>query len=208
MLCCLKTTLSKHLRPVFRPLVLKEFLLGPNTITPKVMIMAEPNAPDYWSSLLLQIRETKNWTQAQLADELGISRDTVSRWEQESKYPSSENQAKIGELASSLNVASVYGISQVVDISPFPMILTDQNDFVLAASKSSGFEVGKTVVDQTPKEEKENYHKFSELVSESGFWLKAGNSFEYEFVVHRQKRKAIIQSVGSRWHIFALVQKL
>ena len=170
--------------------------------------MAEPKAPDYWSSLLIQIREAKDWTQNQLAEELGISRDTVSRWEQESKYPSLENQKRIGELASSLNVASVYGISQVVDISPFPIILTDRNDFILAASKSSGFKVGKTVADQTPTEEQENYHKFSKLVSDSGFWIKTGNTFEYEFEIDGHKRKAVVQSVGSRGHIFALVQKL
>ena len=143
-----------------------------------------------------------------MAEELDISRDTDSRWEQEAKYPSLENQERIGELASSINVAFVYGISQVVDISPCPIILTDRNDFVLAASKISGFEVGKTVVDQTPKEEQQNYHKFCELVTNSGFWTKAGSTFEYEYVVHRQKRKPVIQSVGSRGHIFALVQKL
>jgi hypothetical protein len=88
------------------------------------------------------------------------------------------------------------------------MILTDHNDFVLAASKSSGFKVGKTVVDQTPPEEQENYHMFSKLVSDSGFWIKAGNTFEFELEIDGHKRKAIIQSVGSRGHIFALVQKL
>jgi transcriptional regulator with XRE-family HTH domain len=170
--------------------------------------MADPKAPDYWSSILIQIREAKNWTQNQLAEELGISRDTISRWEQESKYPSLENQKRIGELASSLNVASVYGISQVVDISPFPMILTDRNDFVLAASKSSGFEVGKTVAEQTPEAERDNYYSFSKMVSDTGFWSKPDNTFEYEFEIDGHKRKAVIQSVGSRGHIFALVQKL
>jgi|688.fasta_scaffold881457_1 transcriptional regulator with XRE-family HTH domain len=170
--------------------------------------MTEPQAPDYWSSLLIQIRETRNWSQLQLSKELGVSRDTVSRWELEHKYPSLDNQMRIGELANALNVASVFGISQVVEASPFPMILTDQNDFILSASKISGFQSGKTVIEQTPKEEQENYKGFSEMVAQTGFWDKAGNIFEYKFDVNGEQKKAIIQSVGSRGHIFALVQKL
>ena len=131
--------------------------------------MEEPNAPEYWSALLIQIREMKKWNQAQLAEELGVSRETISRWEQELKYPSLENQARIGELAASLNVSSVYGIAEVVNISPFPMILTDSNDYVLAASKSSGFKKGKTVSEQTPIEERENYKCFFKIVSDTGF---------------------------------------
>jgi hypothetical protein len=136
------------------------------------------------------------------------SRETIIRWELETKYPSLENQKRIGELASSLNVASVYGIVEVVNISPFPMILTDRNDYVLAASKVSGFEAGKTVTEQTPTEEQDNYRNFSKLVADTKFWEKSGNTFEYEFAIGSQIRRAVVQSVGSRGHIFALVQKL
>lgn len=170
--------------------------------------MIDTKAPDYWSALLLQIRQVKDWSQTQLAAEFGVSRDTVLRWEKESKYPSLDNQARIGELAAELNVASVYGIVQVVNISPFPMILTDKNDMVLAASNMSGFVSGKTVVEQTPDDERENYLKFSKMVAITGFWDKSGNTFEYDFETDGQQRKAVIQSVGSRGHIFALVQKL
>ena len=170
--------------------------------------MAELKAPDYWSKLLIAIRENKNWSQAQLAEQLKVSRETISRWEQESKYPSLEKQNLIGEVASSLNVASVYGIVEVVNISPFPMILTDKHNMILAASKISGFVSGKTVVEKTPEDEQENYLKFSEMVATTGFWEKSGNTFEYEFEIDGQQRKAVIQSVGSRGHIFALVQKL
>ena len=170
--------------------------------------MIEKKASDYWAYLLIQIREAKGWTQTDLSKEIGVSRDTISRWEQESKYPSLDNQKLIGELASSLNVASVYGIIEVVNISPFPMILTDINDYVLAASKVSGFEAGKTVFEQTPIEEQDNYRKFSKLVADTKFWEKSGNTFEYEFKIGPETRKAVIQSVGSRGHIFALVQKL
>ena len=170
--------------------------------------MVDIKAPDYWSSLLIQIRNLKGWSQVELAKELAVTRETISRWEQEAKYPSVEIQIKIGEIASSLNVASVFGIGQVVEISPFPMILTDSNDFVIAASKTSGFEKGKTVSEQTPIDERENYKSFSKMVSDTGFWEKSGNTFEYEFKIKNETRKAVIQSVGSRGHIFALVQKL
>jgi transcriptional regulator with XRE-family HTH domain len=169
--------------------------------------MSEHQAPDYWSSLLKQIREVKNWTQSQLADELGVSRETVSRWEQERKYPSLENQICIGQLATSLNFMSIYGIAAVVTNSPFPMILTDRNDMVLAASKCSGFVAGMTVIEQTPEEERENYIQFSNMVWEAGFWDKADNLLEYDFEIDGQQRKAVIHSVGSRGHIFAVVQK-
>lgn len=170
--------------------------------------MAELKAHDYWSTLLIHIREAKGWSQLRLAEALGVRRETVTRWEMESKYPSLEKQAEIGKLAASLNIASVYGITQVVDISPFPMILTDRNDFVLAASKSSGFQSGITVIEQTPENERENYKQFSINVENTGFWEEVGNTFEYAFEIEGEQRRAVIQSVGSRGHIFALVQKV
>jgi len=170
--------------------------------------MTDAKAPDYWSALLVQMRQTKDWSQTQLAEELGVSRDTVLRWEKELKYPSLDNQIRIGELAAALNVASVYGVVQVVNISPFPMILTDKNGMVLAASKTSGFVSGKTVTDQTPEDERENYLNFSKMVASTGFWDRSGNTLEYVFEIDSQQKKAVIQSVGSRGHIFALVQKL
>lgn len=170
--------------------------------------MTDAKAPDYWSALLVQMRQTKDWSQTQLAEELGVSRDTVLRWEKELKYPSLDNQIRIGELAAALNLASVYGVVQVVNISPFPMILTDKNGMVLAASKTSGFVSGKTVTDQTPEDERENYLNFSKMVASTGFWDRSGNTLEYVFEIDIQQKKAVIQSVGSRGHIFALVQKL
>jgi len=170
--------------------------------------MTEPKTPEYWSSVLIEIRKTKSWNQTELAKALGVSRETVSRWELGLKYPTLENQIRIGELASSLNVASVFGITQIVNISPFPMILTDRDGFVLAASKSSGFTAGRTVIDQTPPEERESFKNFSERVSSTGIWEKSGNSVEYAVEIGDERRKAVIQSVGSRGHIFALVQKL
>lgn len=170
--------------------------------------MSKTNAPNYWSLLLAQLRKDKNWSQADLANHLGVSRETVSRWESESTYPSIKQQKKIGLLAEESNIASVYGIAKVVNHSPYPMILTDINDYVLAASASSGFDVGNTVVEQTAEGERANYLLFSKQVADTGFWEKEDNILEYEFIDGEEKRRAVVQSVGSRGHIFALVQRL
>lgn len=170
--------------------------------------MPDPKTSTYWSSIIIQLRNDKGWSQSDLAKEIEVSRETVSRWESASAYPSIKQQKKISFLAEEENIASLYGILSVVNISPFPMILTDKHDLVLVASKSSGFEVGKTVIEQTPEDEKDNYRAFSKMVSDTGFWSKTDNTFEYEFEIDGLKRKAVIQSVGSRGHIFALIQKL
>jgi transcriptional regulator with XRE-family HTH domain len=168
----------------------------------------EPAPPAYWANLLLQIRSASGWTQEDVAREFGVSRATINRWEMQTKYPSIENQRRIGELATEKNIASVQGIVHVVNKSPFPMILTDINDYVLAASKSSGFRVGELVIDQTPADERDHYKAFSKMVADTGFWKKANNYLEYEFNVGGETRRAILHSVGSRGHVFALVQKL
>lgn len=170
--------------------------------------MPEINASNYWSLLLVQLRKNKKWSQADLANKIGVSRESVSRWESGSTYPSIKQQKKIGMIADDLNIASVYGIVRVVNHSPYPMILTDINDYVLAASASSGFDVGVTVFEQTPEDERGNYLDFTKQVAETGFWEKEDNILEYEFVVGGEKRRAVVQSVGSRGHIFALVQRL
>jgi transcriptional regulator with XRE-family HTH domain len=164
--------------------------------------------PEYWANLLRHIRSETGWSQEELASEFGVSRITLNRWEKQAKYPSVENQRKIGELANRRNIASVYGVVQVVNKSPFPMILTDVNDYVLAASQCSGFRVGELVIDQTPSDEQESYRTFSRMVADTGFWKEADNYLEYEFNIGGQTRRAIIHSVGSRGHIFALVQKI
>ena len=170
--------------------------------------MSDKITTDYWSALLINIRREKNWSQADLARELDVSRETVARWETEARYPSIDKQKLIGEIATTLNVASVYGVVEVVNASPFSMLLTDSNDYVVAASKISGFDCGRTVAEQTPVDEQANYAAFSQMVTATGFWLKAGNCFEYDFQIGSEKRRAIIHSIGSRGHIFALVQKL
>ena len=170
--------------------------------------MSDKITTDYWSALLISIRKEKNWSQADLAGELDVSRETVARWEAEARYPSIDKQKMIGEIATNLNVASVYGVVEVVNASPFSMILTDSNDYVVAASGVSGFMCGRTVVEQTPLEEQDNYIEFSRKIRNTGFWRKAGNCFEYDFYIGSEKRMAIIHSIGSRGHIFALVQKL
>ena len=43
-------------------------------------------------------RKANNYTQEQLADILGVSRQTVSKWELDVAYPETEKLIKLGEL--------------------------------------------------------------------------------------------------------------
>lgn len=44
------------------------------------------------------LRKESNYTQEQLADLLGVSRQTISKWESDTAYPETEKLIKIGKL--------------------------------------------------------------------------------------------------------------
>lgn len=47
---------------------------------------------------LSSLRKEKNYTQEQLAEELGVSRQAISRWESDAAYPETEKLIRLGEL--------------------------------------------------------------------------------------------------------------
>lgn len=170
--------------------------------------MANEPLSEYWSSLIVQVRNELRLSQKDLANKLATTQATVSRWENAEVLPSPHNQQLIEELAGSANLASINGLLKIVNASPFPMILTDRASNVLAASESSGFTTGLTVVDQTPAEERGNFEKFAESVIASGFWEGDGRRFDYEFEIGGERRRAVVQSIMVRGRVYAVVQRL
>ena len=47
---------------------------------------------------LSKLRKENNYTQEQLADILGVSRQAVSKWESDTTYPETEKLLKLGDL--------------------------------------------------------------------------------------------------------------
>lgn len=170
--------------------------------------MSRNSQHKYWSSLIVQIRDALKLNQQEFSNLLKTTQATVSRWENGDTLPSLRNQQLIEELAGAANLASINGLLKIVDASPFPMILTDRDSNVVAASKSSGFKAGLTVIDQTPQEERETFLKFADAVIASGFWDEDGKRFDYVFTIDGKKRAAVVQSVRIRGNVYALVQRL
>ncbi len=163
---------------------------------------------EYWSSLIVQVRNSLGLNQEAFANKLQTTQATVSRWESGEAVPSPHNQKLIEELAGLANFASINGLVKIVNASPFPMLLTDRASNVIAASQSSGFKVGLSVVEQTPQDERGNFEKFAEAVAASGFWNGDGNRFDYEFEIGGERRRAVVQSIMIRGHVYAVVQRL
>lgn len=162
----------------------------------------------YWSSLIVHVRSTLRLNQDAFAEKLKTTQATVSRWENGEVVPSLRNQQLIEELAAAANLASINGLVRIVNASPFPMILTDRATTVLAASESSGFIAGSSVVEQTPEDERRNFIKFTEAVVASGFWEEEGRQFDYEFKGGSERRRAVVQSIMIRGVVYAVVQRL
>jgi transcriptional regulator with XRE-family HTH domain len=163
---------------------------------------------EYWSSLIVQVRNSLELTQEAFASKLQTTQATVSRWESGEAVPSPRKQKLIEELAGAANFASINGLVKIVNASPFPMMLTDRSSNVIAASQTSGFRAGLTVAEQTPEEERANFEKFASDVAASGFWDDDGNRFDYEFEIGGERRRAVVQSIVVRGHVYAVVQRL
>jgi transcriptional regulator with XRE-family HTH domain len=163
---------------------------------------------EYWSSLILQVRDFLELSQEAFATKLETTQATVSRWESGDAIPSRRNQQLIEKLAEAANFASINGLAKIINASPFPMLLTDRVSNVIAASQSSGFKTGLSVVEQTPPEERGNFEKFASTVAASGFWDDDGKRFDYEFEIGGKRRRAVVQSIIIRGHVYAVVQRL
>lgn len=163
---------------------------------------------EYWASLILQIRDINGWSQNDLASVLGVNQASISRWEKGETAPTALIQLALEDLAGKAKIASIHEFIQVVDNSPFPMILQDENMIIIAASRSSGFKVGLTVVEQTPEDERQNFISFAEAVRASGFWTGGGKRFDYSFDTGGDSRKAVVQSIAVRGSVYAIVQKV
>ena len=161
----------------------------------------------YWSALIAQVRTALNWSQAQFALELESDQATVSRWEQGLVQPSYRKQRQIEMLAERINLPSLLGIADLVNSSPFSMILTDRQHKVLAASRTSGFAVGLGVAEQTPVQEQAHFHRFADSVTKSGFWDLPGGRFDYSFQMDDVAYKAVVTSVAVRGVVYAVVQQ-
>jgi transcriptional regulator with XRE-family HTH domain len=163
---------------------------------------------EYWSSLAVQVRNELKLNQQAFAEKLRTTQATISRWENGEALPSLRNQQLIEELAGAANLASINGLMKIVNASPFPMMLTDRASNVLAASESSGFKAGHSVIEQTPEEERNHFARFAEAVTATGFWDEDGKRFDYLFEAGGRRRRAVVQSILVRGNVYAVVQRL
>jgi len=167
----------------------------------------DKDSKGYWAELIRQIRTAFNWSQAQFAYEVQSDQATVSRWEQALVLPSYKKQRQIEVIAERINLTSLQGIADLVNSSPFSMILTDRTHQVLAASPSSGFTAGLGTVEQTPLEERAHFLGFAQSVTDSGFWNRSGGRFDYAFKDGDVTYRAVVTSVVVRGTVYAVVQQ-
>ena len=66
------------------------------------------------------LRQTRELTQVQLADKLGITKQSVSNWENDNIMPSVEMLVKIADF---FNVSTDYLLAREIRESDFPQIL-------------------------------------------------------------------------------------
>ncbi|MDE6293790.1 MAG: helix-turn-helix domain-containing protein, partial [Clostridiales bacterium] len=64
---------------------------------------------------LAKLRKDNNYTQEQIADILGVSRQSVSKWESDIAYPETDKLIKLGEL---YNCSMDYLLKDDVDSDP------------------------------------------------------------------------------------------
>jgi transcriptional regulator with XRE-family HTH domain len=169
----------------------------------------DPETGDYWPSLLLQIRETNKWSQERLASEIGSNQETVSRWERGLVIPSRNKQATIERIAEHLQLSSLSGLANIVRLSPYPMLLCNRRDVVVAASVMSGFHEGHAVLAQTPATQHGHYQSFTRQLQADGFWQESGQTRTYAFEdADGQVLSAVLVSINIRGEMYCVVQAI
>lgn len=173
------------------------------------MKQTSKQAREYWPTLIQAIRQARQWSQTTFAIEVDSSQETVSRWERGSVIPSRRMQKRIEQLAEGANISSLGGIANIVRLSPYPMLLCDGNDLVIAASENSGFEEGRTALSQTPKFQHAYFEEFSTELKSSGFWTESGRSYKYSFSSPAHGEfQAVLVSIKIQGAIYCVVQAI
>ena len=162
----------------------------------------------YWAKLLLSIRSNRGWNQSKLAEELVTNQETVSRWERSIVVPSKSKQAAIEHLAEHSNISSLGAVCHIVRLSPYPMLLCDGGDVVIAASRSSGFTEGHPVKSQTPTAQHSYYEQFSRELAEDGFWSDSGRYRNYHFTSPQGEFNAVLVSIRIQGSVYCVVQAI
>ena len=173
------------------------------------MTIGDASPAEYWPSLVQQIRRLNKWSQEHFADEIGSNQETVSRWERGLVIPSLNKQVLIEKIAEELHLSSLGGIASIVRLSPFPMLLCDRKDMVIAASPASGFREGETALSQTPPLQHAYYKAFIHDCEEDGFWGESGQTRTYEFDLSSGHRlSAVLVSINVRGEMYCVVQAI
>lgn len=163
---------------------------------------------EYWPRLCKDLRQALNLTQFQMADRLGVDQASYSRWERGITEPQYDMRRLIQGLAQGQGLATLDNIVTAVRLSPFPMILVDRGQRIIAASRSSGFMPAMTALEQTPFGEQSNLAEFDAALASSGFWEQQCPSMEYEAVIDGRKRlAAVVTAMVIRGEVYALVQR-
>lgn len=111
------------------------------------------------------------------------------------------------EMASHAGLATLEDLTNIVNFSPFPMILVDRWQKVYAASMSSGIKTNQPITNQTPPEEQAFLQNFAEQLESAGFWEGGCRKFDYAFHADAETRLAVVISITIHGDIYALVQK-
>jgi len=169
--------------------------------------MTSAGPDDGWPSMIRHIRDANKWSQWTFASEVGSSQETVSRWERGVVTPSRAKQARIEKIAEQVQHSSLNGIAAIVRLSPYPTLLCDSRDSVVAASASSGLKEGVPVVQQTPVDQRAYYKAFMQSLSTGGFWSEPGQSRLYQFLRPTgEVLSAVLVSIHVRGDMYAFVQ--
>ncbi len=81
---------------------------------------------NFHSENIKELRERLGWTQQQLADKLGVNRNTINRWEMGKRSPGQSMRSKLDDLVNGINFdtkddTTDNDTSQEIDTSQYPV---------------------------------------------------------------------------------------
>lgn len=139
-----------------------------------------------WGKSILSIRDKHNFSQEELAEQLGTNQATISRWERGLSKPTFKFQKKLISLYGEPQekkvdpkVVSAIAQSMIDSIRGYGAVIYDRNELCIAASANQKHKVGKSILENTPAWEHKYYEKWRQFSEEVDFWNTPLASFEY-----------------------------
>ncbi|MCD4978464.1 helix-turn-helix domain-containing protein [Enterococcus faecalis] len=122
---------------------------------------------EYFGNNVARLRKERKWSQDQLAEKIGVQKQTISNIERGTRYPTFENLEKIAKEFD-VTAIQLFGTAKEIVVSDIPVILDQIDHYDLSVKEILKIE---SFMKSYPKKEIDHLVEQIQYIQENAEWL-------------------------------------